>query len=172
MVDEHPEWFNVTRFRRTDDGRLVKITKTTKYKVGDGWKKIIWTEAGTPEGWADYKNGESSSEGCVLLAVKRLCQCVNLDIKQLYLQAYPKHGFDRIEYLDDLEKFAEYTIMPEVFDGETIEKLMEDLGDINHHSLRRLLENKLKNKPVIFDTKYGLYIPAELKSVDGREVRV
>lgn len=121
----------------------MTIKKRIVWHVGQGWKKIVWTENGTPEGWADYRHGEESSEGCILLVVKKLCESRNLSLKELYGKAHPLAGetdFDNLE-----QEYAQYTKIPTKFDEHTVAMLLEDLTDVNYHGLRGVLEEALKN---------------------------
>lgn len=105
------------------------------HSPGDGWHYV--------PGQTDcYFNGrywyiyQSSSEGAVLVHVRDICTELGLDAMQLQREAYPDEKPSHVTE-EDLNACTRAATI------EDIDVVLEDLTDINYHSLRAVLESAL-----------------------------
>ena len=113
-----------------------KLTRAKQHTPGDGWHFL--PDPPAEVGW----NGKywwgmpRSCEGAVLAAVARLCELRGLDFMALQREAYP----DEEPYTPTQQDRGELARPVTVFDAY---RILEDLTDINYHSLRAVLEEHL-----------------------------
>jgi hypothetical protein len=110
---------------------LLSVAKIAKWKPGDGWKVIAELPfiVRLPNGGFFYNE---SSEGCILLAIQDIIGKEKL--KSSLKKAYPEEDWNNYDP-EKWRPFLKRKIQPEHWD-----KLMDDLTDINYHSLRMVLE--------------------------------
>jgi hypothetical protein len=114
--------------------------------------KITWDETGgyPAHAWGYVQwsvRPFTQGQGCdgtidenVHLIGLRLCAQLGLDYAALHDEAYPKTPF---EYSPEDQREAERETEIPPLSAEALQLLLEDLTDINNHSLRAVLEERL-----------------------------
>ncbi len=126
--------------------------------------KIVWDQdGGYPEhawGYVQWSiRPYEQRYGCdgttdlnIHLIALRLCESLGLDYVDLYERTYAEH--DGFEYGDswlrhrtptDWESIEAQTIVPEPSE-QALRNVLYDLGEINHHSLVRVLETEFTKR--------------------------
>ncbi|MBN2138764.1 MAG: hypothetical protein JW720_13230 [Sedimentisphaerales bacterium] len=109
-----------------------KGMKIYKHSQGDGWHYIN-------DRFECWNNGKcfsigDTSEGCILLLCQLWCRLNNVDFKDIYVRAYPNEDSDWLNNLAD--DYLQYTNIPQTLSRPV---LIEDLHDVNYHSLADVL---------------------------------
>lgn len=132
---EYPTLEDKIKFAEDNEGEI------TQWKVGDGYSIVIDYNA-TINMESGGRFVDESSEECILLALSELCKYLNINFKDLYKRAYPGEKVPN-EY--DLKEWKDLCILPERWDKGYVEKFLDDLTDVNFHSLA----SELKQSPEI-----------------------
>ena len=130
-------------------------TNVEPHRLGMGWHFVfryeppivhhVKREDGTSYDWTE--EGETS-EGCIMWLADEFArqELRGITAREIYRAAYEEHDgsdFDD-EWLatDSLrDAWAKYTILPRLWTATQVNKLFEDLEDVNYHSfLAKLLE--------------------------------
>ena len=142
------------------DSRRPRRTRIQPHRLGMGWH-YVWEydppiehrvrgEDGSPYYWRE--SGETS-EGCIMwLADCFVREHLATTARDIYRQAYAPRDGDGIENdwltTDALrDSWAAHTIVPKRWTAKQVNKLFEDLEDVNYHSfllqLIDLIEERL-----------------------------
>jgi len=117
----------------------------TPWKLGDGWKYVRRRFA-TWSGGRCHLIGDTSEE-CILLALADLCKGRGVDPAVLYAEAYA----DEDNYFDGDQGWRQeaepVTILPLEWTRADIVRLVEDLGDVNYHSLAAVVAARFEARP-------------------------
>ncbi len=122
---------NVPEWVRQEWREIAAAGMFTRWRLGQGWKYVrphfeVFDNGG-------FMIGDDSTS-CVLLAFAELCKDRGLDPGALYREAYPEPDEPRLD-LEDLETYRELTVLPRRWTPRTIRRLIDDLGEVNCHSL-------------------------------------
>lgn len=112
----------------------------TPYQLGDGWKYVRrdYHQLGP----SVFQIAEDSTT-CTLLALADLCRDRQVDIRPLYRKAYPDEEPLTLTALSAWEiEFDGLVILPRDWQTRDIQKLVEDLGEVDYHSLAEVVSER------------------------------
>lgn len=136
--------------------RAPDYIKTRAISNGKKILHIVWDKAdGYPEhAWGfeqwsvrpfEQGNGcDGTTDGNIHLIARHLCAKLGLDYKALYTEVYQDHdGINfSADWIDALDRYEVETIIPNEVSTQTLKLLLDDLGEINNHSMVATLEDK------------------------------
>jgi hypothetical protein len=139
---------------------------THKHTPGDGWHYL------PTQGEATYcYNGAywfvnmDTSEEAILAAVSYLCAEADLDFTAIQQEAYP-------EETPYLPTEADLNQLARPVNKDDWPALLDDLTDVNYHSLRSALEDHLARTGANLAPGYMVFIPDQLSTATVVKVRL
>ncbi len=139
---EVPDW---VRKEWRQIGREGRKQHFQPWRLGDGWKYVRRRFATWNDGRC-YLLGDTS-EGCILLALADLCRERGVDPRELYAAAHPDEDNDFDGDQGWRQEAEPVTILPLEWTRADIVRLVEDLGDVNCHSLAAVVAERFDARP-------------------------